>query len=144
MQATNTCHVLNNGNILTPKGKLFYAQYLYTPQENQQGKMKYNLDICFPPGTDLKGLKNAMGKVALEGCDNDQARARALVEKRFIDPNNKPSGGKPAGDEFNGWISVRASSETKPDFIYPNAKKCPDEKIKEEKDEIFLCLLINN
>ena len=63
---TSTCHVSEkSGNILTCKGKLFYAQYLYTPQKNKQGKEKHTLEICFKPDADLTGLKNAMGVIAL-------------------------------------------------------------------------------
>lgn len=128
MQDTNICHVSPvSGNIITPKGKLFYAQYMLEPQNG-----KYSVDICFKPGAELKGLKNAMGKIALENLDGDTKQAMNFVEKRFIDPNNKPSGGKPAGAEFEGWISVRASSSTIPDFVYPNGQKIPSEDLKKE------------
>lgn len=123
-------HKLDNGNIITPKGKLFFAKFLYTPQENQQGQMKYNLDLCFKPGTDLSLLKNEMGKLALDKLDGDATRAKNFVNKRFIDPNNKPSGGKPAGPEYEGWVSIRASSDTVPDFITANGKKMSIEDAK--------------
>lgn len=133
MSNVNTCFKSEkSGNIITCKGKLFFAKFLYTPQENQQGKMKYSLDLCVPPNSDLKTLKNEMGKIALENLDGDVARAKQFVEKRFINPNNKPSGGKPAGPEFEGWVSVRASSDTMPDFIFPNKQKCPRERFAEE------------
>lgn len=126
-----TCHETSTGNIITPKGVVFYAQYLTEPHENDQGKLKYNLELCFPPETDLKLLKNAMAKVALENLDGDREAAKKYVEQRFLDPNGLESG-KPRGKEFTGWVMIRASSDYMPDFIYPNGKKCPAESLKNE------------
>lgn len=127
-----TCHVAKSGNIITPKGRLSYAQFLIEPQENQSGKLKHNLNIVMPGDVDLKVLKQQMAKVALEKVDGDKNRAKQLVEKRFLDPNNLPGGGKPMGEEFEGWILIRASSDYKPKFAYPNGKAIPDEEIANE------------
>ena len=125
------CHETSTGNIITPEGVLFYAPYLIEAHENDQGKAKYNLELCFPPETDLKLLKNAMGKVALEKLKGDTEAAKKFVAKRFLDPVNLESG-KSRGEKYKGWIMIRASSEYMPDFIHPNGKKCPAENLKTE------------
>lgn len=126
------CQVFESGNIATPKGRLSYAQYLIEPQENQNGKLKYNCNIVVPGDADLTALKNKMGKIALDKCDGDKNRAKNLVEKRFLDPNNLPGGGKPMGDEFDGFVLLRGSSDYKPTFVYPNGQPIPDEEIANE------------
>lgn len=131
------CHKANSGNIISPSGRLSFAQYLIEAQERtyeDSGKTVevYNLNLLLPPDVDLKLLKQTMGKVALEKCDGDKNRAKNFVEKRFLDPNNLPQGGKPAGSEFEGWTLIRASSSYKPKFAYPNGKAIPDEEIKNE------------
>ena len=127
MTGIDTCHVSEtSGNIITCKGKLFFAKYLYEGNANDKGKVKYNLEICFKPDADLIGLKNAMGKIALENCDGDADQARNFVNKRFIDPNNKPGNGKPAGKEFKDWVLIRASSDDIPDFVLPSGKRIID------------------
>lgn len=121
---TNTCHISEkSGNVITPAGVIFYAQYVVKGGKDNKGNEKYNLELCLPPEADLKGLKNAMGKLALENLDGDADQAKNYVNKRFLDPNNKPDGGKPAGDKFKGWTLIRASSKTPPDFVWPNGKK---------------------
>lgn len=131
------CRVANSGNIITPKGRLSYAQYLIDPQERtyeDTGKTTfvYNMNLMLPPESDLTELKKEMGRIALDKCDGDKKRAKNFVEKRFLDPNNLPQGGKPAGPEFEGWTLIRASSSYKPKFAYPNGKSIPDEEIKNE------------
>lgn len=129
MQDTSKCHVSpTSGNIITPKGILSYTQFLVTP--NKKGK--YNLSLLLKPGSDLKELKNAMGKLALEGLDGDQKQAINFVEKRFTDPNDRKSGGKPYGPEFEGWTLVTASAKYMPDFVHPSGQKIPAEKIADE------------
>jgi len=127
---TKVCHLTKKGNVITPEGVVFFANYLHTAHENENGKMKHNLELCFHPDVDLKVLKNAIGKIAMENCDNNKDQARKLVEKRFIDPNNKPGGGKPAGDKFEGWTMIRASSDGCPDFIAPNGSKLTTDEFK--------------
>jgi hypothetical protein len=130
---TKVCHVSDvSGNVITSKGVLFYTQYLLNPQANKQGKMKYTVELCVPPECDLSGLKNAMGKVALANCDGDKERAKNFVNKRLIDPNNKPNGGKPAGEKFKGWTLLRGTSDHIPDFVHPSGKKCSLEEAKNE------------
>lgn len=126
------CHVAKSGNIITPKGRLSYAQFLINPQENQNGKLKHNLNLVVPGDADLSELKKKMAKIALEKVDGDQNRAKALVNKRFLNPNDLPGGGKPMGEEFEGWVLIRASSDYKPKFAYPNGKAIPDEEIANE------------
>lgn len=126
------CQVAKSGNIISPKGRLSYAQYLIEPQENQNGKLKYSINIVHPPGSDFTELKNKAGKIALEKCDGDKTRAKNAVNKRFLNPNDLPGGGKPMGEEFEGFTLIRASSDYKPKFAYPNGKAIPDEEIKNE------------
>ena len=133
----NTCHIAKSGNIITPKGRATYAQFLVNPQERtyeDSGKTAkvYSLNLLLPPTADLKELKNKMGKIALEKCDGDKKRAASFVNKRFLDPNDLPQGGKAAGEEFEGWVLIRATSSYKPSFVYPNGKSIPDEKLADE------------
>lgn len=133
----NKCHIAKSGNIITPKGRLSYAQYLIDPQERtyeDSGKTVkvYSMNLLLPPGSDVTELKKAMGKIALEKCKGDKNRAASFVNKRFLDPNNLPQGGKPMGEEFNGWTLVRATSSYKPKFAYPNGKEIPAEEVENE------------
>lgn len=131
------CHIAKSGNIITPKGRFSYAQYMIDPQERtyeDSGKTVkvYSTNILIPPDADLSELKKAMGKIALEKCDGDKKRAAAFVNKRFLDPNNLPQGGKPMGEEFEGWTLIRATSSYKPKFAYPNGKEIPAEEVENE------------
>jgi len=126
------CHVASSGNIITPSGRASYAQYLVAPQENQGGKLKYNLNLLLPADRNLDELKKKMGKIALEKLDGDKTRAKNMIEKRFLDPNNLPNNGKPAGDEFEGWTLLRASSDYKPKFVYPNGQEVPAEELSKD------------
>lgn len=133
----NKCHIAKSGNIILPQGRLSYAQFLIEPQErtyeDSGKKVKvYSLNLLLPPGADVSELKKAMGKVALEKCDGDKNRAAAFVNKRFLDPNNLPQGGKPMGEEFAGWTLIRATSSYKPKFAYPNGKEIPAEEVENE------------
>ncbi len=139
------CHIAKSGNIITPKGRLSYAQFLLEPQERtyeDSGKKEkvYSMNLVMPgpgnkqglPPVDLLELKKKMGKIALEKCDGDQKRAKAFVDKRFLDPNNLPQGGKPMGEEFEGWVLIRATSKYKPKFAYANGKEIPAEEVENE------------
>lgn len=131
------CHIAASGNIITPSGRLSYAQYLLQPQERKyedSGKTVsvYTMNLLLPPGRDMAELKKAMGKIALEKCDGDKTRAANFVNKRFLDPNNLPQGGKPMGEEFNGWTLIRATSAYKPKFAYPNGKEIPVDEVPNE------------
>lgn len=131
------CHIAKSGNIITPKGRLSYAQFLIEAQERtyeDSGKTVkvYSTNLLLPPDVDLSELKKAMGKIALEKCDGDKKRAANFVNKRFLDPNNLPQGGKPAGEEFEGWTLIRATSSYKPKFAYPNGKEIPAEEVENE------------
>lgn len=133
----NTCHVAKSGNIITPKGRLSYAQFLIEAQERtyeDSGKTVkvYSTNLLIPPGADLGELKKKMAKIALEKLDGDKKRAASFVEKRFLDPNNLPQGGKPMGEEFEGWTLIRATSSYKPKFAYPNGKEIPEAEIANE------------
>ena len=128
--------VSKSGNIITPKGRLSYAQFLIEAQEreNDDGKKTkvYSCNLVVPPGYDFTELKKKMAKIALEKCDGDKNRATNFVNKRFLDPNNLPQGGKPMGEEFEGWTLIRATSSYKPKFAYPNGKEIPAEEIENE------------
>ena len=131
------CHIANSGNIITPSGRLSYAQYLLEPQERtyeDSGKTVkvYTVNLVMPKGRDLALLKQAMGKIALEKCKGDKTRAASFVNKRFLDPNNLPQGGKPMGEAFDGWTLIRATSSYKPKFAYPNGKEIPAEEVENE------------
>lgn len=134
---TKICHIAKSGNIITSKGRLSYAQFLIEPQERtyeDSGKTVkvYSVNLVVPPNADLSVLKKAMGKIALEKCEGDKNRAMNFVNKRFLDPNNLPQGGKPMGEEFEGWTLIRATSSYKPKFAYPNGKEIPAEEVANE------------
>lgn len=126
---TKTCHKTNSGNIITPEGVIFYAKYTIEAHENDQGKMVHGLQLCLSPETDLKLLKNEMGRIALEALDGDENRAKEAVKDRLGDPNKKKQGGKPAGPEYEGWTLISASSQTQPDFVWPNGKKMTHQEV---------------
>lgn len=133
----NTCHVAKSGNIITPKGRLSYAQFLIEAQERtyeDSGKTVkvYSTNLLIPPGADLGELKRKMAKIALEKLDGDKTRAQSFVNKRFLNPNDLPQGGKPMGEEFEGWTLIRATSSYKPKFAYPNGKEIPESEIANE------------
>lgn len=123
------CHIHPmTGNIVTPVGVLMSDKFLL----NASDKGKHSLEIVFKPDTDLVALKNAMGNALPEAVRKDPTLARNFINKRFLDPNNKPSGGKPMGAEFEGWTLVRAASDSLPDFILPSGQKCPANRIQTE------------
>jgi len=131
------CRIAKSGNIITCKGRLSYAQYLVDAQERtyeDSGKKTkvYQGSLLIPAGYDLSELKKKMAKIALEKLDGDKTRAANFVNKRFLDPNNLPQGGKPAGEEFEGWTLIRATSSYKPKFAYPNGKEIPESEIENE------------
>ena len=72
-----------------------------------------------------------MAPIAMKELD-DKAKAKAAIERRFLDPNNLPGGGKPMGEEFEGWTLLRMSAKYKPDFIYPNGKPISASEINNE------------
>lgn len=129
---TKTCHLTTTGNVITPKGVLFYSQYLTSAHPDKKGILKYNLELCInPKEVDLKLLKNEMAKIAMENLDGNADAAKKMVERRFIDPNDKPQGGKPAGEKYEGWVLIRASAradKSTPDFIWPNGTKMSSEE----------------
>lgn len=132
-----TCHIAKSGNIITPKGRLSYAQFLIEAQERtyeDSGKTVkvYSTNLLIPPGADLSELKKKMAKIALEKLDGDKTRAQSFVNKRFLNPNDLPQGGKPMGEEFEGWTLIRATSSYKPKFAYPNGKEIPEAEIANE------------
>lgn len=131
------CRIAKSGNIITCKGRLSYAQYLIDAQERtyeDSGKKTkvYQGSLLIPSNHDLSELKKKMAKIALEKLDGDKTRAANFVNKRFLDPNNLPQGGKPAGEEFEGWTLIRATSSYKPKFAYPNGKEIPESEIENE------------
>ncbi len=136
------CFTLPSGNIILPRGRLSYAQFLMTLENKKTGKTNssYKLNLLVPgpgnkqglPVADFLELKKALGKLALEKCDGDQKRAKTLVDKLFLNPNDLPKGGKPMGEEFEGWVLIRGSRKTKPEFSYPNGKKIPVDEVANE------------
>ena len=120
------------GSFMTPKGRLTYAQTLVTGKENDHGVVKYNCNLLFPPESDFKVLKKAMMVIALKETDGNKKMALKLVEARFLDPNDLPSGGKPAGPEFEGWITLRMASNHRPDFVFPNGQPMTSDQAKGE------------
>lgn len=137
MKDTSVCHIAESGNVVTPKGKLFYTQFLINPTESKtvKGDMveRYNCKIVFPPSANLTILKNELGKKALEALDGDADRAKKFVEAAFFDPMNPPNNGKPASDEYKGWVGLNtASVNTKPGFVHPNGTRVNEADLSKE------------
>ena len=128
----NECRMSKAGYVITAKGRLSYAQYIYTAQENKQGKEMYSGAILIPPTANLSVLKNKMGEIGLPNLDGDKNRTKKIVMKRFLDPNDLPNGGKPAGEEFEGWTLLRSSNSNQPKVFYPNGDLIPDNQISKE------------
>lgn len=128
MADLNACAEAKNGDIITPKARMSYALNAVRGQENDNGEKRYQLSLLFPPKSDLGLLKRKMYDVALEKCKGDSEKAKAEVRKRFLDPVEK--GQDP--ELFNGWILLRASSPSKPGFVYANGKTVPAEDLETE------------
>jgi len=126
------CYTSPTGNIITPKGRMSHAQYTVEPQENDSGKMIYSCALLIPPSSDMSLLQKAMAKLALEKCGGDKAEAKRHVMKRFLDPMNKPGGGKPESEEFEGWTLLRMSSKYRPDFIGPDGHAISFDQIQQD------------
>lgn len=122
MSDLNTCQKSPSGKIITPRGKLFFANYIYEAQQDNNGKDKFSIQLVFKPDTDLKLLKNELGRLALEHYDGDQARAIKAVNDLFNDPTIPPKNGKPAPAEYRGWIKISAASKQRPDIMLANGK----------------------
>lgn len=130
MQDLNVCHISPvSGNIMTPEGVILSDKFLLSPSGNTA---RHQLEIAFPPSANLTLLKNEMGKIAMEKLKGDAVAAKNMVNKRFLDPNNKPNGGKPLGERFNGWTLIRASADYLPDFVHPSGKKIDPNQVKTE------------
>ena len=125
----SVCSIASTGNIRTPKGRLSHAQYMMEGQENDSGNVMYNGGLLLPPTSDFKILKQTMYKIAFEKLNNKDAAVQQ-VNKRFLDPMNKPGGGKPEAEEFEGFILLRCSSKYRPDFIGPDGKAIPFDQVK--------------
>lgn len=132
MSNLEKAHIAKSGNVMTPKGRLSYAQYLLKPQEDKKGNLKYKLALLIPKGYDLTALKNKMGEVALKNCDGDKKRAKRFVEDRILDPNDLPGGGKPMGEEFKDFVLIRATSDRKPDIVAPSGAKIHSDDLQKE------------
>ena len=114
---------LNGGAIVLPIGRLSWTNDLTVGSENQRGTWTWMATVLFPPETDFQIAHKLMYPIALEKT-KDKDRAKTEVLRRFLDPNNKPGGGKPEGLEFNGWTMVRMSTTKKPDIMLPNGSRC--------------------
>lgn len=129
---TKECMIAPSGYVISPKGILSYADGLYTAKNNGFGKLKHNLNILLPKDVDLTILKKEMAKLALEKLNGDKEAAMKMVNKRFLDPNDLPSGGKPAGPQFEGWTLIRATSDNCPRFVHPDGKRVEDSDLPKE------------
>lgn len=128
-----TCHETKTGNIITPQGRLSYAQYLVNGQTNPKtGKFTHNLSLVLPPESDLKLLKKKMAEIGMDKFKGDKNRVKKFIEQRFLNPNDLPNGGKPLGEQFEGWTLIRATNKMKPDFVHPSGQKVLDSEVEKE------------
>jgi len=115
------CAVAPNGDIITPEGRMSFADDCHKGKKNEKGEMRYPLSMLFPPGSDLKLLKKKMFDVAMTKVSGDDAektaKAKKYVEDKFLDPVEKN-----AGAEFEGWTLLRLTAAKKPGFIFANGK----------------------
>ena len=114
---------LNEGAIVLPIGRLSWTKDLAIGGENQKGTWTWMATLLCPPDSDFTIAQKLMYPIALEKT-KDSERAKSEVLRRFLDPNNKPGGGKPEGPEFDGWTMLRMSTTKKPDIMLPNGQRC--------------------
>jgi len=127
MANLKACSEAPNGDIITPQGRMSYAFQAFKGQENDKGDLRYTLSMLFPPDADLKALKLKMLAIAKEKTGDD-AKAKAEVKKRFLDPVEKGND----AELFDGWTLLRVSSPSKPGFIFANGKECPSDDYDQE------------
>ena len=123
----NACRSSVDDNIITAKGRMDWP-FLVEPNskaKGKDGKLKYQLSLLFPPGTDLKLLKDAAGAAAIEAFGAEKVKELMGLNRfnvPFHDAFEKSRSEKnPAGDEWRkGWTLVRSASLMKPGVVGPN------------------------
>ncbi len=133
----NECRLAKSGNIWLPEGVFSYAQYLMEPQlnKNGKGKPKYKGNLMIPPGANFNLVKEAIKKLSIANSDDKEKAAKLynrFITNLFLDPNDLPKGGKPAGEKFEKWTLIRAASAYKPRFADAKGERIPDELIADQ------------
>jgi len=123
--------MLDDRACVLPIGRLSWTKDLVTGSANQKGTWMWMATLLCPPGSIFQVAQKLMYPIAYEHL-KDKDRAVAAVKARFIDPNNKPGGGKPEGEEFEGWTMIRLSTSKKPDIILPNGARCEEADLDRE------------
>lgn len=125
MSNMNTCIKTPAGTIVTPKGRMSYAQFLLHPSEKaktKDGKPKYQLSLLLPPDSDLKLLKEAANAAAAEGFASLPDHQKKSIKSPFLDAYEK------TGDEqFKGWTLIRVSTTVKPAIVDARNNAVSDE-----------------
>lgn len=112
--AFKTCHATAAGTIVTPKGRLSYAQFLLTPGDKKtaSGKDKYSTSLLLPPDVDLTLMKQAAKKCVEEDFAKLPEHKKSSIKSPFLDAYAK------TGDEqFKGWTLLRVSTTAKPAIV---------------------------
>lgn len=132
MADLNACAEAKNGDIITPQGRICYAQNMTEGQEgDNDSKLRYACTLIFPPSANLTLLKKKMAEIALEKCDGDKEKAAAEVAKRFKEALELDK--TLDADEYGDWIGFRTGGSTmRPSFVYANGKRVPDENRAED------------
>lgn len=126
----NACKVLDNGSIITPRGKLLYPALL-EPEiprgEKDESRAKYNLTLLIPKSADIKPLLDAVKAVVDENLTAAQQKT-TKVKKPFIKVSAEETPRVVAMIEAAGLnpddfsCLIRMSTKFKPTVVGPDAK----------------------
>lgn len=111
-------YVTSVGSVVTPRGRLTYANLL-KPNPNaktKDGTLKYTTGLLLPPGSDLSLLKAEAKRGANEYFTG---QIPPKLKSPFLDAYEKSiTEQNPQGDErFKGWTLIRVSNTSKPVII---------------------------
>jgi len=113
MPNLNTCIKTAAGTIVTPKGRLSYAQDMVNANprnKTKDGKQKYQVSLLIPPSADISMLKEAAAQAGKEKFPNLLPHQK--LKSPFLDAYEK------SGDEaFKDWILLRVSTTTPPGIV---------------------------
>lgn|SRR5574343_77308 len=125
MTNVNTCIKTPAGTVVTPKGRMGYAQYMLHPSEKSKtkaGKPKYQLTLYFPPTSDLQLLKDAANEIVRTDFASFPEHKKKSLKSPFLDAWEKTG-----DDQFKGWFMLRVSTTTKPAVVDARGQHVSDE-----------------
>lgn len=124
MTNLNTCIKTASGTIVTPKGRMSYAQFILRPGDKKtaKGQDKYSLSLLIPPGSDLTLLKEDASRAIREKFPALPDHKKKSLKSPFLDAYEK------TGDEaFKDWTLLRVSTTVKPAIVDARGQHVSDE-----------------